>query len=84
VLFRSIEVSDNGRGFAVDAPREGGNGLRNMAARMDEIGGQFMVRSAPVTGTVVCLRLPLPDLESGSSSQGGPIRMGDGGHGHSS
>lgn len=80
----SIEVSDNGCGFAVGAAREGGNGLRNMAARMEEIGGQFVVRSAPATGTTVCLRLPLPDNESGSSSQARPIRLGDGSGGQSS
>jgi signal transduction histidine kinase len=64
----TIEVSDNGRGFTVDTTREAGNGLRNMAARMDEIGGQFMVRSKAAEGTTVCLRLPLPDDGSGSRS----------------
>jgi signal transduction histidine kinase len=77
----SIEVSDNGHGFAVDATREGGNGLRNMAARMEEIGGQFVVRSAPAEGTTVCLRLPLPDGDPGNGGQANPIRLGDGGRG---
>jgi signal transduction histidine kinase/ligand-binding sensor domain-containing protein len=79
----SIEVSDNGRGFAADATREGGNGLRNMAARMEEIGGQFVVRSAPAEGATVCLRLPLPGNDSGNSSQARPIRLGDAGNGES-
>ena len=57
----TIEVSDNGQGFVVDSTREAGNGLRNMAARMAEIGGQFTVRSAPGEGTTVCLKLPLAD-----------------------
>lgn len=60
----AIEVSDNGRGFVVDASQEAGNGLRNMAARMEEIGGQFEVRSAPGKGATVCLRLPLPHLDA--------------------
>jgi signal transduction histidine kinase/ligand-binding sensor domain-containing protein len=63
-----IEVSDNGRGFSVDANRETGNGLRNMAARMEDIGGELAVRSAPGEGTTICLRLPLPGSESGGSS----------------
>ena len=64
-----IEVSDNGRGFKVDASRETGNGLRNMAARMEEVGGQFEVRSVAGEGTTVCVRLPLLDRESGRSSR---------------
>jgi len=56
----TIEIADNGHGFKVDAADESGNGLRNMAARMAEVGGQFCVRSAPAHGTTVCLRLPLP------------------------
>jgi signal transduction histidine kinase/ligand-binding sensor domain-containing protein len=63
-----IEVSDNGRGFSMDAKRETGNGLRNMAARMEDIGGELAVRSAPGQGTTVCLHLPLPGSESGESS----------------
>ena len=79
----SIEVSDNGRGFVVAAAPEGGNGLRNMAARMDEIGGQFVVRSARPEGTTVCLRLPLPDGDSGNGGQASPIHLGDGVRGQS-
>ncbi len=73
-----IEVSDNGRGFDAIAPREDGNGLRNMMARMEEIGGQFEVRSSAGTGTTVCLRLPLPpgSLESRCSGPR-PNHLGD-------
>jgi signal transduction histidine kinase len=56
-----IEVSDNGRGFGPDSKRDAGNGLRNMASRMEEIGGQFEVRSTPGHGTTVCLKLPLDE-----------------------
>jgi signal transduction histidine kinase len=64
----AIEVSDNGRGFVVDASQEAGNGLRNMATRMEEIGGQFEMRSAPGKGATVRLRLPLPHPDAVSQS----------------
>jgi signal transduction histidine kinase len=73
-----IEVADNGLGFVVGGIREPGNGLRNMAARMDEAGGSFTVRSAPGAGTTVCLQLPLGEHERASHSRPNrPIRMGD-------
>jgi signal transduction histidine kinase len=77
----TIEVSDNGRGFTVDTTREAGNGLRNMAVRMHDIGGQFVVRSAAAQGATVCLRLPLPANQA--SRQAHPIRLGDAGGGES-
>ncbi len=74
-----IEVSDNGRGFRPEAHREAGNGLRNMTARMEEMGGRLTVRSAPGEGTTVCLQLPLADQRSGGNGiRALPIRMGDG------
>ena len=73
-----IEVSDNGRGFAVEARQEAGNGLRNMAARMEEIGGQFQLRSLPAQGATVCLHLPLPPREADQrADKRHPIQMGD-------
>jgi signal transduction histidine kinase/ligand-binding sensor domain-containing protein len=77
----AIEVSDNGHGFVLEAVREEGNGLRNMASRMQEIGGQFQVRSAPGQGTVIRLRLPLPEPAARGQPAGRPIRMGDGRNG---
>jgi signal transduction histidine kinase/ligand-binding sensor domain-containing protein len=67
-----IEVSDNGLGFAPDAAGQKGNGLRNMAARMAEIGGQFDVRSAPGKGTTICTRLPLPPGAEAKSTPKNP------------
>jgi signal transduction histidine kinase/ligand-binding sensor domain-containing protein len=55
----TLEVKDNGHGFAADAKPETGNGLRNMAERTREIGGQFEARSTPGQGTTICLRLPV-------------------------
>ena len=66
--FMTIEVSDNGHGFAPDSLPEGGNGLRNMPARIAEMGGQFDLCSSPGQGTTVRLKLPL-------DSQPRPIRL---------
>jgi signal transduction histidine kinase len=75
----SIEISDNGHGFVVDAGRETGNGLRNMAERMAEMGGQFQVQSTPAQGATVCLRLPLsPNAHPGHKLRD-PIQMEDAG-----
>jgi ligand-binding sensor domain-containing protein/signal transduction histidine kinase len=74
----AIEISDNGRGFALEARQEAGNGLRNMAARMEEIGGQFQLRSLPAQGATVCLHLPLlPHEGDQRSDKRRPIQMGD-------
>ena len=64
----TIEVADNGLGFRPEVTDQKGNGLKNMAARMAEIGGQFEVRSAPGKGTTICLRLPLPQTEGARSN----------------
>ncbi len=55
-----VAVEDDGAGFEPggDAPR--GNGLRNQAARMQEIGGTVEIKSAPGQGTQVTLRVSLP------------------------
>jgi len=55
-----VAVEDDGAGFEPggDSPR--GNGLRNQAARMQEIGGSVEIKSAPGQGTQVTLRVSLP------------------------
>lgn len=74
----TVEVADNGRGFDPAAKRASGNGLRNMAGRMEDIGGQFEVRRLPAQGTATFLRLPLPPGEAGgSSSQPRVTHFGD-------
>jgi signal transduction histidine kinase/ligand-binding sensor domain-containing protein len=47
----TIEVADNGRGMPVEVTAPGADGLRNFAARMKEIGGEFTVASTPGGGT---------------------------------
>ena len=56
----SLTVRDNGIGIgAAPAPARGGNGLRGMAERVSEAGGQFDVATAPGMGTALTMSLPL-------------------------
>ena len=48
-----VTVEDNGRGFNGAPANAGGDGMRNMRQRMEEIGGQFHLESKPTTGTRV-------------------------------
>jgi signal transduction histidine kinase/ligand-binding sensor domain-containing protein len=54
-------IADNGKGFEPDLERlptvRGGNGLANMLRRMEDIGGNFRVESAPNEGTKVIITL---------------------------
>jgi signal transduction histidine kinase len=47
---------------------------------MEEIGGQFQVRSTVAQGTTISLRLPLPATEAGAgASQPRATQLGDAG-----
>ncbi|MFA6546877.1 MAG: two-component regulator propeller domain-containing protein [Limisphaerales bacterium] len=52
-------ITDNGRGFAPSATPRGGNGLRNMRQRIENLGGRFELRSAPGRGTTVEMTITL-------------------------
>ncbi len=67
-----IEVRDDGCGFDPDAPRAGGEGLRNMAARAGRIGGRLTITSAPGAGTVV--EIVVPSGGEGGGDRGDPSR----------
>lgn len=57
----TLEVTDDGVGFDVEAVRldpRRGIGLRNMRERVESIGGQFDVRSAPGAGTTIKAIVP--------------------------
>ena len=59
-----IEVADDGRGFDPSVPNTGGHfGLDGMRERVQLLGGNFEVRSAPNQGTHIRASLPL--LEPG-------------------
>jgi len=47
----TLEVADNGRGFAVEAAT--GNGLPGMRERLAALGGTVRIESAPGRGTCV-------------------------------
>jgi signal transduction histidine kinase len=53
-----FEVEDNGAGFDVASTRHG-SGLTNMADRLDALGGDFDVNSAPGRGTLIRGRVPV-------------------------
>ena len=69
-----LKVTDNGKGFETSAlsvanvsPRggRGGNGLKNMRARLMAIGGECVISSQPGGGTVVTMRIRLNQKKSG-------------------
>lgn len=55
-----ILVTDNGKGFQLDAVREDGMGLKNMRQRMEQIGGRCQWMTSPGKGTTVELSFLLP------------------------
>lgn len=57
------EIADTGRGFDPVLPREG-NGLPNLAARFEELGGSCVIESAPGKGTRAIFRCQLPKVPS--------------------
>ena len=52
-----IQVSDNGKGIDKENIRQFGNGLKNIAKRMENIGGTFSIENN--NGTITTLELPL-------------------------
>ncbi|MES1220602.1 MAG: 7TM diverse intracellular signaling domain-containing protein [Bacteroidota bacterium] len=52
-----IRIADNGKGIDMEQLRQFGNGLKNMARRMETIGGNFTIKNE--NGTVTTLELPL-------------------------
>jgi signal transduction histidine kinase len=59
--FLMVEVSDNGCGFVLCEPQAGDDGIANMKARLETLGGQCEIISQAQTGTTVRFRAPLPE-----------------------
>ncbi len=56
----SVEINDNGSGFEPEKAKEnnhsfGGNGLKNMKRRAEELGGELSIQSSQAKGTSVVL-----------------------------
>ena len=54
-----VVVRDNGKGFDSGASKSGGNGLINLAQRMQELGGSCTVLSQPGKGCQIEFAIPL-------------------------
>ncbi|MCC7377559.1 MAG: hypothetical protein IT581_23060 [Verrucomicrobiales bacterium] len=76
-----LALHDNGQGFAVQdvqdsdadprshsASKDGGNGIPNLRARVNRLGGRLVFESAPGTGTSVRLEIPLDRLRPGDDA----------------
>jgi signal transduction histidine kinase len=64
----TLEVVDDGQGFAPDQPRPGlshGQGLLGIRERVVQLHGELMVCSGEGTGTQISVRLPLPAGDRG-------------------
>jgi signal transduction histidine kinase len=60
----SAHITDDGQGFDLDQAlvksRQGGHlGLWSMRERVEQLGGQFEVHSAPGQGTTVKIKVPI-------------------------
>ena len=54
-----VRVKDSGKGFEIASLSEG-FGLQNMQSRARELGGTYVVESAPGKGTQISVAVPLP------------------------
>jgi signal transduction histidine kinase len=54
-----VVVEDDGHGFEISQADPSRNGMLNMAQRMQEVGGQFTINSAPGRGCRIEFNLPL-------------------------
>ncbi len=57
----TLEVSDNGRGFAPEQVGSGGLGLVSIQERADRLGGHLSLTSQPGSGTAVRVDVPLKE-----------------------
>ncbi len=56
----TLRIADDGQGFDTQLPRSGRHvGLWSMRERVEQLGGQFEIRSAPSRGTTLTTVVPL-------------------------
>jgi signal transduction histidine kinase len=59
----TLEIRDDGQGFDVEEARaKGGMGLQNMAERVESLGGDLRIASAPGEGSTVTVKIDLNKL----------------------
>lgn len=69
----TLRIEDDGRGLPPETTR-GGMGLRNMAERIEQLGGDLKVTRRPDgTGTVIEATVPLSHLLTPDVGTGGPV-----------
>ncbi|HLX95628.1 MAG TPA: ATP-binding protein [Verrucomicrobiae bacterium] len=54
-----LTINDNGRGFSSEIPTEEMDGVANMRARIEKLGGRFEITSQAGHGTIVRFNMPL-------------------------
>jgi signal transduction histidine kinase len=60
----TLEISDDGKGFDVDAAQDaGGMGLQNMEERTEELDGEWTIESTVGEGTTISVQIDLDTLE---------------------
>jgi signal transduction histidine kinase len=62
----SVELHDNGKGFALATGPSARNGMSNMRERLADIGGHCLVQSRPGEGCRIIFTLPLSEPEFSS------------------
>lgn len=55
----ALEVCDNGSGFDPRRVEGSGNGLSNLRARAESLGGELRIDSEAGVGSIVCVRVPV-------------------------
>lgn len=56
----TVEIADDGRGFVLERDRDrGGMGLRNIARRIENLGGSFEIKTTVGKGTNLVFTVPL-------------------------
>jgi len=67
-----FQVSDDGRGFDPRiTPR--GSGIRNMADRLEAVGGELTIRSSPGQGTTLSGRIPIQPVANDEVAPGDDV-----------
>ncbi|GEM_PF-4915205 len=61
----NLLIEDNGKGFDPKQAMQNqqGMGLTNIATRIDNLGGTFVIESSPEKGTTITIELPAPALK---------------------